>query len=236
MHRRTVTIAALAVLLTVALLGGALLLLGGGDPPELAVSTGDTLGRSTPATAPATTTSTTAAPTTTVPAKVAPPTTAAPPPPPPPVTEPVVVVAEAPAEPAPAPAPPPPPPPPPPPVTSAPGEVGQVLDLHNQERAANGLPPLSLNDCLSGIAQPWADHMAATGDLRHNDLGRLTACGGSAWGENIGYDSSIPAVHAAWMGSSGHRANILNPRYTQVGIGVSHAADGTVWVAVDFMG
>jgi uncharacterized protein YkwD len=111
-----------------------------------------------------------------------------------------------------------------------------VLDLHNQERAANGLPPLSLNSCLSSIAQPWTDQMAASGNLSHNDLGRLTACGGSAWGENVAYNSSISGVHSAWMASSGHRGNILNGRYTEVGIGVSHAADGTVWVTVDFMG
>jgi uncharacterized protein YkwD len=121
-------------------------------------------------------------------------------------------------------------------VTSAPGEAGQVLDLYNAERAANGLAPFSFNGCLTGIAQPWSERMAASGQMAHNDLHRLTACGGSAWAENVAYNSSIPAVHAAWMNSGGHRANILSPRYTQVGIGVARSADGMVWVTVDFLG
>jgi len=47
-------------------------------------------------------------------------------------------------------------------------------------------------------------------------------------GENIAYGQRTPqAVVNAWMNSSGHRANILNANYTQIGVG--YVADGNYW-------
>ena len=47
-------------------------------------------------------------------------------------------------------------------------------------------------------------------------------------GENIAYGQRTPqAVVNAWMNSSGHRANILNPSYTQIGVG--YASNGHYW-------
>ena len=58
-----------------------------------------------------------------------------------------------------------------------------------------------------------------------------------AWrsvGENVGVGYSVSSLHSAFMGSSGHRANILKPSYNRVGVGV--VMDGTkIWVTVRFL-
>ena len=55
-----------------------------------------------------------------------------------------------------------------------------------------------------------------------------------AAGENIAIGYATPeAVVNAWMNSPGHRANILNPSYTQLGVG--YVADGSYWTQ-EFIG
>ena len=81
--------------------------------------------------------------------------------------------------------------------------------------------------------------MAGSG-LGHNpdlggDLDRAGVTGWTSWGENVGYGGDIDQVHAALLASQGHRADILNPHYSQVGIGVVRSG-GTVWVTIDFVG
>jgi len=81
--------------------------------------------------------------------------------------------------------------------------------------------------------------MAGSG-LAHNpdlagDLHRAGVSGWTSCAENVGYGSSVDQVHKLFMGSSGHRANILNASYSQVGIGVVRSG-GTVWVTIDFVG
>jgi uncharacterized protein YkwD len=115
-----------------------------------------------------------------------------------------------------------------------------VLAAMNGDRAANGLGALCGNGQLSGIAQNWANWMAANGSLTHQDLnGVIGSTGFSAMGENILVGpSSLSAgqMEAAWMASSEHRANILSGAYSAAGVGVAYSSDGRVWVAVDFGG
>jgi uncharacterized protein YkwD len=162
-------------------------------------------------------TTTTAAPTTTRPPTTAAPTTAPPTtaPPPPPTTAP--------------PAPPqPPPPPPPPPSPSVGGVTGQLVALVNQARAAAGCGPVRADGRLAGAAQRHSDDMGIRGYFSHDTLGggsfsdRLRAAGyPSPGGENIARgQTSVQSVHAAWMGSAGHRANIVNCAFTAMGAGL----------------
>ena len=77
-------------------------------------------------------------------------------------------------------------------------------------------------------------------ELAHNpDVGgalrRAGVTGWTSWAENVGYGGSVEQVHTLFMGSSGHRANILKPAYSQVGIGVVRSG-GRVWVTIDFVG
>lgn len=76
--------------------------------------------------------------------------------------------------------------------------------------------------------------MRDAGKLFHNpDLGSVTT-GWSTLGENVGTGPGSTVVHAAFMASPGHRANVLDTRYTHVGVGV--VVEGSkIWVAEVFM-
>jgi uncharacterized protein YkwD len=104
----------------------------------------------------------------------------------------------------------------------------QVLEYTNQIREQQGCGPLRLDSALVEAAGKHASDMVRRHYLDHTnpdgqDPGdRMAAAGyrGTSWGENIaaGYDSAQKVV-AAWMQSDGHRKNILNCRFTSIGIG-----------------
>ncbi len=180
------------------------------------------LARST-SSAPPTTTTTTIPPTTTT---VAPPTTA------PPTTEPPAPPAPAAAATAQAPA-------PAPAVGTDPGGASQLFAMMNAERDGAHVPRLSQSGGAGAVARDWAAVMAREQTMRHNpNLGGDLSARGVGWsrcGENVGYGTSTSQVHAMFMGSGGHRANILDPGYTSAGVGVA-SAGGKVWVVVVFVG
>jgi uncharacterized protein YkwD len=123
--------------------------------------------------------------------------------------------------------------------------VDDVFNRTNNERRKAGLEALTKSMNLMRAAQIQADQMASARRLDHDLPGaaypslssRLAAVSYSvgAAGENIGegYRSSAEAV-SGWMGSSGHRANILSTRYTEMGAGVATARDGTQYWAQVF--
>jgi hypothetical protein len=81
--------------------------------------------------------------------------------------------------------------------------------------------------------------MSVTGVLAHNDLyfspATQAALGCTARGENVAFTGSVEAANYEFMNSPGHRANILDPRFTDVGIGVVPALGGGIWVTEDFV-
>jgi uncharacterized protein YkwD len=91
--------------------------------------------------------------------------------------------------------------------------------------------------CLTRMAKRWARHMARSGTLEHQGLGRISGHCGVGWvGENIavGYRSGRGVVNRGWMHSSGHRQNILRPQYRLMGIGAYRDRDGRWWVSQVF--
>lgn len=122
--------------------------------------------------------------------------------------------------------------------------ASQILQLVNQQRAANGLAPMSASAQLTAGAQMHSNNMASmapvvgysaamahtlSGVTAPSMINRANAVGYLYvyLGENIAYGySDAQAVMNAWMNSSGHRANILNANYTQIGIGVAYTAQG----------
>jgi uncharacterized protein YkwD len=123
-----------------------------------------------------------------------------------------------------------------PPAASA-ATAASVLDLTNAERSRAGVSPLRSNTRLVQAAQLHADQMVAAGRLDHVLSGsqyaqpadRLAAAGyrWQAYAENIAMgQSSASSVVASWMRSSGHRSNILNGTYTELGVGYSVDRDG----------
>jgi uncharacterized protein YkwD len=199
-------------------------LFSGRDDPTTTTTSSSTSSTTTSTTSTTTTTTTTTPPPTTTPTTA--PTTTPP-------------SAPAPAPPAAAPAPQP-APAPAPPASFCDGSGGAVLSAMNGDRAANGAAPLCGNSQLSGIAQNWANWMAAHGSLTHQDLNALIGSTPfSTIGENILVgpgNMSSAEMEVAWMNSPPHRANILSRSFSAAGVGIAFGADGRVWVAVDFGG
>jgi len=112
----------------------------------------------------------------------------------------------------------------------------QVLELTNQERAKQGLPALQLDVELSKVAREKSNDMQTKGYFDHNsptygspfDMMKAYGISYRTAGENIAMGQRTPEeVVNAWMNSEGHRANILNPNFTHIGIG--HVAQGNYW-------
>lgn len=115
------------------------------------------------------------------------------------------------------------------PSTSTPGSdfVVQVLNLTNSFRQQNGLQPLSYSDRLSVAAQTYSQSMATQDFFAHAGLdGSTPQIRGTSAGYEGGIGENIAAGYAtpndvvqAWINSPGHRANLLNPSYRDLGIG-----------------
>ena len=117
-----------------------------------------------------------------------------------------------------------------------PGPTDQVLTLVNAERAKAGCSPLTENAKLTKAAQDhsqdMADHqnMSHTGSDGSSMADRLTRVGYAfrTAGENVAYGYDSPeSVMDGWMNSPGHKANILNCAFKEIGIGL--AQPGFYW-------
>ncbi len=116
--------------------------------------------------------------------------------------------------------------------------VQQVVDMVNAERAKAGCSPLTINAKLQAAAQGHSDDMAARDYYDHTTPegrspgDRMTAAGyhWSTYGENI-FKSPKDARTAmdGWMKSSGHRANILNCSFKEIGVGINFKSNGPWW-------
>ena len=112
----------------------------------------------------------------------------------------------------------------------------EVVRLVNDIRRQNGLNPLTANWELSRVARYKSQDMREKGYFSHTSptygtpFQMIKAFGLTyrSAGENIARGYSTPqAVVNGWMNSSGHRANILNASYTQIGVG--YVARGHYW-------
>ncbi|MFD5234239.1 CAP domain-containing protein [Streptomyces qaidamensis] len=122
------------------------------------------------------------------------------------------------------------------------GPEAQVLTLVNKERAAAGCSPVTANDRLTRAADDYSDVMASSGVMSHTgpDGSTMTTrveAAGYQWstlGENIARGQADAAsVMKSWMNSPGHRANILNCSFKELGVGV-HFGDGGPWWTQNF--
>ena len=101
----------------------------------------------------------------------------------------------------------------------------------NTARAAAGLPAVSVHADLVAVARRHSSAMAGQKALYHSGLTGI--CCFRSLAENVGFGATVGAVHVAFMGSSGHRANILNPAMRHVGVGVV-SSGGQLWVTEIF--
>lgn len=127
-------------------------------------------------------------------------------------------------------------------VTGAPAGADTVSDEHafvariNDLRASKGLGTLTVNGELVDIARGWAGQMAAAGAISHNPsfAGQVD----SDWeklGENVGVGGSVDSLMTAFINSPGHYANLVDPAFTHVGVGVVRGGDGRIYTSHQFM-
>ncbi|WP_431991907.1 CAP domain-containing protein [Streptomyces albogriseolus] len=117
--------------------------------------------------------------------------------------------------------------------------AAEVVELTNRERTRAGLRPLSRDPLLTTAAQAHSADMVARGFYAHTapDGGKpwdRAAAAGSRCrtvGENIACGQrSAAEVVRGWMNSPGHRANILKPEFTHIGVGFAGGGRaGTYW-------
>ncbi|WP_020138630.1 CAP domain-containing protein [Streptomyces sp. 351MFTsu5.1] len=117
--------------------------------------------------------------------------------------------------------------------------VDEVVVLTNRERTGAGLPPLAADPCLAQAAQAYSTDMAARAFYSHTSpegtqpWDRAAAAGSTrrSIGENIACGQrSAAEVVEGWMNSPGHRANILKPGFTHIGVGFAGGGPaGTYW-------
>lgn len=117
------------------------------------------------------------------------------------------------------------------PAAANPAEIGyseqKILELHNAERSARGIRPLSFDSRLQQVAREWAFKLAAEGRIYHIDTLPARGLGFKAGGENIVYraPSMTPDyAHIEWMKSDLHRKNLLDPAFSSAGVGLACAS------------
>ncbi len=116
------------------------------------------------------------------------------------------------------------------PTVAPSGPVAEVVALVNQERAKVGCPALTVNAKLTSAAVNHSKDMAAHANMSHtgsdgSDPGERITRAGYTWmtyGENVAYGYSTPEqVMTGWMNSPGHRENILNCAFKEIGVGLA---------------
>ena len=114
-----------------------------------------------------------------------------------------------------------------------------MVNMINQERAAAGVSPVTLDLRLASVGRAKANDLKANNYFDHT-----SPTYGSPWammqqvgltvgwaGENIAGNNSVSGAMAALMLDPGHRANILDPRFTNVGVGIAYgSAYGNLYV------
>lgn len=114
----------------------------------------------------------------------------------------------------------------------------QLLAEVNKYRRGHGLRALAVDTRLAAAARTWAERMAASRTLSHNDplfsASSHTRLAMRMLGENVGFDVSVAAQHRAFLASPHHRANVALASFRVAGFAVVRDRDGHLWSTEDF--
>lgn len=122
----------------------------------------------------------------------------------------------------------------------------KAFKIHNNMRQNRGLSKLCVHPALQKAARAHSRDMINRDYFSHNTKGsnrnpgqRLKGAGYNwrTYGENIGYNSSSKAMMKAWINSPGHRSNILNKSFKEIGIGAvrgNYRGNNTIMFTADF--
>lgn len=111
---------------------------------------------------------------------------------------------------------------------------GVFLTSINTQRQLRGLEPLTPNGELSDLAVKWSGVMAEQKALLHSDLVTGVTQNWKKLGENVGSGGSATSIATAFINSPSHLKNIIDPDFTNVGIGIT-VSENTIYVVQKFM-
>jgi hypothetical protein len=120
------------------------------------------------------------------------------------------------------------------PASASPSDESYFVDHINAIRVSRGLGTLSIDAQLTAVARAWSDHMAADGTLAHNPSLGSQVTGWRTLGENVGTGPNVDSIEAAFENSPHHFANMVDPSFSLIGVGVVQDSSGTYWVTEDF--
>lgn len=104
------------------------------------------------------------------------------------------------------------------------GDAANYVARINSLRASVGVGSLQVDGALTAGAQAWADQMAASGTLAHApNLASGLSGHWSKLGENVGVGPDNATIWPAFVASAHHYANIVDPAFNYVGVGVAYA-------------
>jgi hypothetical protein len=121
------------------------------------------------------------------------------------------------------------------------GAERQLVELVNEARSQQGLGPVSWDPALASAAQQHAQWVARSPQLSHQypgepDLANRASSAGARFheiAENVAEGQSVDQLHTEWMNSPHHRANILDPRITSIGVAIVRRGE-TLFAVEDF--
>jgi len=113
-------------------------------------------------------------------------------------------------------------------------EESSVFLRINDVRAQNNQPQLLPDGELIAKAQAHAQEMAGQGQLFHSSLRDGVTGNPRKMGENVAYAGSVEQAFQALLSSPPHFANMVDPAFNRVGVGIVTGSDGRVWVVMDF--
>jgi len=117
----------------------------------------------------------------------------------------------------------------------SPAAESDFLSRINGLRSSVGLAGLAANDELTNYARWWAKQMADSGNFSHSDFPSLL----DPWwivGENVGNGPTVASIFDSLVASSLHYVNMVDARFTSVGVGAYVDATGRLWTAHVFGG
>lgn len=113
----------------------------------------------------------------------------------------------------------------------------RFVELINELRASQGLGQLEIDPELTQLARSWTTSLSNTGQLSHSpDLAVGLTQSWTKLGENVGVspEDEISRLFEAFINSPSHYANIVDPAYNSIGVGVVFR-DGRMWTTHRFM-
>jgi len=119
-------------------------------------------------------------------------------------------------------------------ATASQSQEDSFVSRINSERTSRGIRAVTVSSDLVAVARRWSAQMASNGSISHDPNLSNEVSGWTQLGDNVGRGPDVVSIHDAFMNSAEHRGNILDPAYTQVGVGVFAAGD-TLYVTEIFV-